>query len=147
MHNITYLKAGILTSVGFVGSGVAIQFGGWDTGLKALIIFMAIDYLSGIVVAGVFNKSGKTKNGSLSSSAGFKGLCKKGMILFLVLISSQLDITLGLDFIKDTVIIAFIANETISILENAGLMGIPIPGVLIRAIEILKSKEDKTDGK
>ena len=86
--------------------------------------------------------SGKSENGALDSRAGFKGLLKKSIVLLMVLIAYRLDLVLGSAFIKDAVIIGYIANETISIIENAGLMGIPIPDVIKRAIDILKNKSD-----
>lgn len=134
------MKTEIMIGIGTVGSFVASFFGGWTTSLSTLLIFMAIDYMTGLVVAGVFHKSKKTDSGALESRAGFKGLCKKGMILLLVLVGHRLDLATGASYIRDGVCIAFIANETISIFENAGLMGIKIPGVLENAIEILKKK-------
>lgn len=126
--------------IGLIGGTIATLFGGWDNSLTTLVIFMAIDYITGLIVAGVFNKSEKTENGALESRAGFKGLCRKGVMLLIVLVACRLDMTLGSDFVRDCVIIAFIANETISIIENASLMGIPMPKVLVNAIELLKAK-------
>ena len=97
----------------------------------------------GIIVAGVFHRSGKSENGALESRAGFKGLCRKGMILLILLVACRLDLMLGTGYIKDCVCIAFVVNETLSIIENAGLMGVPIPQVLIKAIDVLKAKEEK----
>lgn len=136
------MKNGICTIVGVVGSFIASLFGGWDTALVTLVIFMAVDYITGLVVAGVFHKSPKTDGGTLESRAGWKGLCRKGMTLLVVLVACRLDLIMGSNFIRDATIIAFIANETISIIENAGLMGAPIPGVLVKAIEVLKQKAD-----
>lgn len=136
------MKNGICTIVGVVGSFIASLFGGWDTALVTLMIFMAVDYVTGLVVAGVFHKSPKTDGGTLESRAGWKGLCRKGMTLLVVLVACRLDLIMGSNFIRDATIIAFIANETISIIENAGLMGAPIPDVLVKAIEVLKQKAD-----
>lgn len=136
------MKNGICTIVGVVGSFIASLFGGWDTALVTLVIFMAVDYITGLVVAGVFHKSPKTDGGTLESRAGWKGLCRKGTTLLVVLVACRLDLIMGSNFIRDATIIAFIANETISIIENAGLMGAPIPGVLVKAIEVLKQKAD-----
>lgn len=136
------MKNGICTIVGVVGSFIVSLFGGWDTALVTLMIFMAVDYITGLVVAGVFHKSPKTDGGTLESRAGWKGLCRKGMTLLVVLVACRLDLIMGSNFIRDATIIAFIANETISIIENAGLMGAPIPGVLVKAIEVLKQKAD-----
>ena len=110
--------------------------------MTTLLIFMVIDYITGLVVAGVFHKSKKTENGALESKAGFKGLCKKCMILLFVLIGHRLDIAIGTAYIKDAVCIAFIVNELISIVENAGLMGISVPPPIMKAIEILNDKNE-----
>ena len=129
--------------IGAVGAFISTLFGGWSTGLTTLLIFMGIDYLTGLMVAGIFKQSPKTPTGTLESRAGWKGLCRKGVTLFIVLVASRLDIELGMTFIKDGVVIAFMANETISIIENAGLMGIPIPTVIIKAIDVLKSRSEE----
>ena len=134
------MKNMLCTVVGLVGSWLASLFGGWDTALSTLLIFMAVDYVTGLVVAGVFHRSKKTDTGKLESRAGWKGLCRKGESLLIVLVAYRLDIVIGSAYIRDAVIIAFLANETISIIENAGLMGIPIPPVIMRAIEVLKDK-------
>lgn len=136
------MKAKILSGIGFLGGFVASLFGGWDAALITLIIFMGMDYLTGLIVAGIFHTSEKTENGALESRAGWKGLCRKGVTLFVVLVACRLDLMIGSDFIRDAVVIAFVANETISIIENAGLMGVPIPPVIIKAIEVLKKKAE-----
>ena len=86
------MKNGICTIVGVVGSFIASLFGGWDTALVTLMIFMAVDYITGLVVAGVFHKSPKTDGGTLESRAGWKGLCRKGMTLLVVLVACRLDL-------------------------------------------------------
>ena len=138
MRNSTVL-AGI---IGAVGALFTSLFGGWDAGLATLIIFMIIDYISGLVVAGVFKASDKSKSGALESRAGWKGLCRKGMTLLFVLIAYRLDLLIGTDYIRDAVIIGFCVNELLSIVENAGLMGIPLPAIIVRAIDVLKNKAD-----
>ena len=130
------------TFVGVIGSSIASLLGGWDMALQTLIIFMTIDYITGLMVAGIFNKSTKTKHGALESVAGWKGLCRKGVALLIVLIACRLDLLTGANLIRDAVVIAYCTNEAISIIENAGLMGVPIPTRLTKAIEALKSKED-----
>lgn len=135
------MKNTICTVVGAVGSLVASFFGGWDSSLSTLIIFMAIDFFTGLIVGGIFHKSQKTETGALESRAGFKGLCKKFVVLFFVLIGYRLDLLMGASYIKDAICIAFIVNELISITENAGLMGIQIPDVVVDAIDILKRKK------
>ena len=106
------------------------------------------DYITGLAVAGIFKKSKKSENGALESRAGFKGLCRKGVALLIVLVAVRLDIIIHTSYIKDAVIIAFIANECISIIENAGLMGVPVPGVIAKAIDVLRKDSDsvKSEG-
>ena len=130
----------LISIVGIVGSAIASAFGGWTTGLTTLVIFMAIDYVTGLIVAGVFHKSTKTETGTLESRAGFKGLCRKGAMLLVVLVAYRLDLAVGTAYIKDAVIIAFIANEAISIIENAGLMGVPMNDTIKNAIDVLQKK-------
>lgn len=140
------MKNAICTTAGAIGGVIASLFGGWDAGLATLVIFMAIDYVSGLVVAGVFHNSKKTTSGALESKAGWKGLCRKGMSLLFVLIAYRLDLAIGSNYIRDAVIIGFIVNETISIVENAGLMGVPLPKVINKAIDILTSKSEEKGG-
>lgn len=131
--------------LGTIGGFISSLFGGWDSALTTLVIFMAIDYITGLMVAGIFKKSRKTENGALESHTGWKGLCRKGVTLLIVLVACRLDIEAGTTFIRDAAVIAFVANEAISIIENAGLMGIPIPSVITKGIDVLKSKaEDKS---
>lgn len=138
------MKNGFCTMIGAIGALIASLFGGWDQALATLVIFMAMDYVTGLIVAGVFHTSQKSENGALESRAGWKGLCRKGVTLLVVLVACRLDIITGTNFIRDAVIIAFICNETISIIENVGLMGIDIPPALTAAIEVLKKKSDDT---
>lgn len=140
------MKMKFLTVIGLLGSWIASLFGGWDSALVTLLIFMGIDYITGLIVGGVFHKSEKTENGALESRAGWKGLCRKGVTLLIVLLAHRLDLVMGSNFIRDAVVIAFITNETISIIENAGLMGIPVPSVVVRAIEVLKEKSEGGEG-
>ena len=138
------MKANIIYSVvGAVGGFIAAMFGGWSDALITLIVFMAVDYVTGLAVAGIFKKSKKSESGALESRAGFKGICRKGVALLIVLVAVRLDIIMHTTYIKDAVIIAFVANESISIIENAGLMGIPIPGVITKAIDVLKKESDE----
>ncbi len=132
--------------LGVIGGGIASAFGGWDAALTTLVIFMAIDYITGLIVAGVFKTSTKTETGALESRAGWKGLCLKGMTLLVVLIACRLDLMMNTTFVRDAVVIGYVANETISIIENAGLMGLPIPGIIQKAIDILKQKAESEGG-
>lgn len=137
------MKAKVCSLLGAAGSIVVSVLGGWDSGLATLIIFMAIDYIMGLIVAGIFRNSPKTQSGTLESRAGWKGLCRKCVTLLLVLVAHWLDIIIGVNYIRNAVIIGFVANELISIVENAGLMGIPLPSVLNSAIDILIKKTEE----
>ena len=114
--------------------------------MNTLLILMGIDYVTGLVAAGVFHASNKTKTGTLSSNAGFLGLCRKGAALLLVLVGARLDVTIGTTFVKDGVCAAFILNETLSVTENVGAMGVPIPAPVRRAVELLRSKGEGSGG-
>ena len=142
MEKANTVKTAILTAIGVAGSVIANLLGGWDTALQTILIFMAIDYITGLIVAGVFKNSSKTDTGALESKAGWKGLCRKGMTLLIILVAAQLDIVTGTEVIRNAVIIGYIANEGLSIIENAGLMGLPIPKFLKNAIDILKKKSE-----
>lgn len=126
--------------LGAIGAFFTSLFGGWSAGMTTLLLFMATDYISGLIVAGVFKKSQKSESGALESRAGWKGLCRKGMTLLIVMISYRLDLLIGTNYIRDAVVIGFCVNELISIFENAGLMGIPLPQVIVKALDVLKSK-------
>lgn len=134
------MKTEICSIIGAIGAVISSFFGGWSTGLTTLVFFMAVDYISGLVVAGVFHNSKKTDTGALESRAGWKGLCRKCMTFIYVLIAYRLDLAIGTNYIRDAVIIAFMVNELISITENAGLMGLPLPDAIKKAIDILQSK-------
>ena len=137
------MKNIICAIFGIIGSFVASVFGGWSAALSTLLIFMAIDYISGLIVAGVFHTSPKSDNGTLESRAGWKGLIRKCMTLLAVLIGARLDILLGTAYIKDALVIAFCVNELLSIIENWGLMGLPMPKVMSDAVELLKAKSEE----
>lgn len=139
---ISSAKVMVCTVIGAVGGFVANLFGGWSEDMITLIVFMATDFIMGLIVAGVFKNSGKSASGALESKAGWKGLCRKCVALLFVLIAHRLDISLGVNYIRTAAVVGFIANEAISIVENAGLMGVPLPQVIVKAIEVLKNKAD-----
>lgn len=136
-------KIGICAGIGVVSTGISAVFGGWDNTMSALVFFMVIDYLTGLAVAGIFKKSTKTADGGLESKAGWKGLIRKFSVLAIVLIAAQLDVLLNSTYIRDVVIYSFLANELLSIIENMGLMGVPLPPVLENAVSALNKKGDK----
>lgn len=137
------MKNLVCTSIGMVGAAVSTMLGGWSEALTTLLICMVIDYITGLVVAGVFHNSPKTATGALESNAGLKGLFRKGVMLLFVLIGHRLDLAVGTTYIRDAVCIAFIANEVLSLVENAGLMGVPIPDVITNAIDVLNQKKEE----
>ena len=147
MEDFSKMKETILAVIGVIGAFVAHAFGGWDAAIATLLIFMAIDYLSGLIVAGIFHASPKSESGSLESKAASKGLIRKGMALLVVLIGTRLDLILGINYVRDGIIIAFCVSELISFVENMGLMGIKMPEPLVNAIDLLKRKEqpEKTE--
>ena len=121
------MKSMYRTILAAAGSFLAAQFGGWDAALETLVCFMAIDWITGgVLLPVVFKKSPKSENGTLESRAGWKGLCRKGMMLFFVLIAEKLDQLTQTNYLRDAVCIGFILNEAVSILENAGLMEVKI---------------------
>lgn len=144
--DISGVKVSILGGIGVVGSVIAEVFGGWDAAMITLVTLMIIDYIMGVLVAAVWHKSPKSESGTLESRAGWKGLCRKGVILLIVLIAARLDILLGTsNIVRNAAIIGYSANELISVVENAGLMGVPIPSVIQKAIDVLQKKGEDTD--
>lgn len=135
------MKELFYTGVAVIGAAAASFFGGWTSAMTTLLVLMGIDYATGLVVAGVFHESRKTENGGLESKAGWKGLCRKGMTMLIIYIAGRIDLMLGTNYFRDGTAIAFVVNEILSIVENAGLMGVPMPEVMVRAIEVLKSKD------
>ncbi len=136
------IKTSLIAVIGVTGSIISRLLGGWDTALQTLLIFMITDYIMGIAVAGVFRKSKKTESGALQSLVGWKGICKKGVTLLVIMLGAQLDILMDINFVRYGLIIAFISNELISIMENAALMGVNMPPVLTKALDILQGKEE-----
>lgn len=141
------MKNTVCALSGILGGAIVSAFGGWDAALNTLVFFMVLDYVTGLIVAGVFRRSDKSANGALESRAGCKGLLRKGMTLAVVYVACRLDLLLGTSFVRDAAVIAFVVNETLSIIENAGLMGVPIPPVIVNSVEVLKRKSEAPDGK
>ena len=137
-ENLT--KGEILGGVGIIGSAIAELYGGWTQGMTTLVILMIIDYIMGILVAGVFGTSKKSEDGKLESRAGWKGLVRKGVTLLIVLVATRIDLMLESNFVRDAAVIGFAANELLSIVENAGLMGVPMPAAITNAVEVLQNK-------
>ena len=115
------------------GACASYLFGGWSQLLGILLAFVVIDYIAGVSASAI--------EGKLSSNVGRKGIAKKVFIFVIVAVAHLVDVALGDgNFFRDATIFFYLANETISILENSGRIGLPIPEVLQKAIEILKGK-------
>lgn len=134
------VKQEVCTILGVLGGAAAAAFGGWDAAMAALLTCICVDYLSGSLVALVFRKSSKSETGAYNSAYGLKGLCKKGLMLLFVLVAVQLDRLLGSAYVRDTVCIGFCSNEVLSIVENLGLAGVPMPQAVVNALEQLQKK-------
>ena len=135
----------IFGSIGVLGGAISSFIGGVDELLVTLLLFMLADYITGMIVGGVFKNSFKTEDGGLESRAGWKGLVRKFSTLILVVIAARLDIILDTDYIRSMVVFAFLANELLSVIENVGLMGVKIPKVLSNAISILNERGEVED--
>lgn len=131
----------ILKVLAAIGGAIAGFFGEWSILLTVLVIAMTVDYVSGVMV-GLANKSMKTDSGGLSSKVGFNGLLKKGMILLMVLLATLVDKAVGAQnmIVQGAVICYYIANEGISICENAALLGLPVPKIIKNALDAMKEK-------
>lgn len=132
--------------VGVWCSGVILYFiGGFDLFLEALLVCMVIDYAMGLTIAGLYQRSKKSDSGGLDSFVGWMGISKKITSLLFIIVGVELQKMTGVPGIREGIIIALVLNELISIIENAGLMGIPVPNVLIKAIDLLKEKDSGYD--
>lgn len=137
------MREWLCIGAGTLAGAASWLVGGFDLPIGALVVGMAVDYITGLIVAGVFHASPKTKGGGLDSRVGWKGLARKFVTLMIVVVANLADAMTGQSCIRDAAVMGFCVNECISILENAGSMGIPIPKVLTDALERLKG--EKTD--
>lgn len=121
-----------------IGTGLVYLWGGFDVAMQCLLIAIALDYVSGIIKAFVLKQ--------LSSTVGFKGILKKVGILVVVALAVLIDRVTGESgAIRTLVIYYFVANEGLSIIENAGKAGLPIPHSIKEALQALKKQGDKDD--
>ncbi|MDY3619322.1 phage holin family protein [Agathobaculum sp.] len=143
MESIMNVKNLVLAGLAMVGGTLAKLFGGWDAALQVLVGLMAADYITGVLVALFWQRSNKSDTGALDSKAGFRGICKKGMILLLVWLGVMLENATGAGVFRTMIVLFFIGNEGLSLLENIGLMGVPYPEFLRKALESMKQKGDE----
>ena len=134
----------VLRVLAALGGAVAGLFTQMSSGLRLLLLLMALDYASALVLAAL-GKSPKSATGALDSRAGVAGLARKAMILVLVLLAAILDRLTGSAACVGAVTLFYTVNEAISILENAVLLGVPIPRQLSQALDVAK-KRQQADG-
>ena len=140
--DVMMIKNGCLAVFAAVGAFASAALGGWDSAMQVLVALMVADYITGVLLAAVWHKSTKSQSGALDSKAGFKGILKKGMIFVLVMLGVLLDQAMGVDYVRMAVVLFFVGNEGISLLENLGLMGVPYPEFLHKALEALHDQGD-----
>jgi len=143
MDNALMMKNGVLAALAAAGSFLAHALGGGDAALQVLVSLMAADYLTGVLLAAFWQRSSKSETGALDSRAGFRGLCKKGVILLMVWIATLLDSAMGAEYVRTAVVLFFVGNEGLSLLENLGLMGVPFPSFLQKSLEALRDRGDQ----
>lgn len=143
---VLHVKNVLAVYIGIFGVFITDMLGGWDKSLQTLLIFMLVDLVSGWYLAVILKKSPKTESGGLSSSIGWKGLFKKIFELILVGLMYSLDLLFGTEYIREGTIIAYCFIEGVSIIENFGLIGVPIPDIVKKSIDIL-NKETKDNEK
>lgn len=136
------MKEYITSALALMGGGITWAIGGFDMAVVCLIGAMAIDYITGLIVAGIFHNSPKTEGGRLDSRVGWKGLARKFVTILIVVVANLADEVMGTDGIRTAVCIGFFANECLSLVENAGHMGLKIPAKLRNAIEELFSASE-----
>ena len=144
INNAAAVKNTVLAAAAAAGSAVFEALGGLDELLGLLVALMAFDYVTGVLVAALWHRSGKSATGALDSRAGFRGLCKKGTVLLVVYIGVLLDRALGIDYVRGALVLFFCGNEGLSLLENIGLMGVPYPPALRKMLEALKTEGKMT---
>lgn len=122
-------------AVAVIGATLTTFFGGWDTMLRVLVLFVAIDYAVGVTAAWFEKK--------LNSEIGARGIVKKFLLFVIVALAVQVDLAIGQEIFRSLAIWFYLTNEALSIIENAGRCGVPIPSFLKTALEQIKQKADE----
>ena len=138
------MKENICTLIAVIGAIFTSLVGGWDSAMNTLVIFMAIDFMTGFVTA-ILGKSKHSGSGKLNSKAVWVGLAKKFCIILMVIVAMRIDILLETTYVRDATCIGFCVNELLSIIENTSLMGIPYPPAIKKAIEVLQKRAQHID--
>lgn len=128
-----------------VGDTVAEALGGMDILLSSLLTVMVLDILTGVTVAVWLHASPKTKDGDFSRNVLFKGLFQKALILAIIALSVILDKVLGIAMVRDTMMLFYVLEEAVSVIENADRLGVRIPKKLKQVLKILESEIDGDD--
>lgn len=145
------MRENIFKALAAAAGAIASFFAGIPVIMWVLIGMMTLDYVTGLIT-GVMGVSNKTEGGKLSSRAAFEGLMKKVVVLLVVLLAVLVDLAVqtgaGVTFnaVTGATCLWFIASEGVSVLENAAEMGVPIPAVLTRALEVLKQGNEEDNG-
>ena len=129
MNNII---SGIKITFALVGGWLTAVLGGWDTALQVLVLFVVMDYITGMIAAWYEKR--------LDSRVGFRGICKKVLLFVPIAICYALDQVLGQEILRSLAIFFYIANEGLSVIENLGRAGVPVPAALGEALEQLRKK-------
>ena len=135
MNNII---TGIKVTFALIGGWITAVLGGWDTALQVLVLFVVMDYITGMIAAWYEKR--------LNSRVGFRGIAKKILLFVPVAVGYWLDVLLGQEILRSLAIWFYLANEGLSMLENLGRCGVPILAPLKDALEQLKKKGEKVDG-
>ena len=141
MNHATITKTGAAAVLSVVGGALASALGGWDVMLRALVVCMAVDFVTGVAAAPL-GRSDKSRSGRISSRAALTGLVKKGFELLVILVAAQLEAATGVGYIRNAAICFFVGTEGISILENGGQLGVPLPNAMRRWFEALRERGD-----
>ena len=135
----------VIEYIAALGGLVVGMFGGWTPGSRVLVILMAVDYFTGLACA-LTGHSAKTETGHFWSKVAFLGLLKKGVIMLVILVAAQLDQVMGgsegVTLFRSAAEFFYIASEGLSVVENAGLLGVPVPKGIRQALEVLRDKND-----
>lgn len=131
MENWSWVKGVIAAG----GAAASYFYGGWSALLSILLTFVVLDYITGVTAA--------AKEGKLSSEVGWWGIPKKVAIFAVVAIAHLVDTALGeAHLFRDAAIFFYLANELLSVTENLGRLGAPIPPIIQRAVDVLRGKGD-----
>jgi len=134
------IQFGWASVVGAIGGVFTLILGTWTIAITIMCICMGVDILTGITVAKFFVASPKTESGGYSSREVRKGLMRKGGMCLVVLVAHYVDLLIGTQYIRDAVVVFTVFNEIMSILENVALMGVPIPKILLKGLDVLHEK-------